>query len=592
MSNIASNKLGNNGGRAYSFLTRPVTIDCNFVVDSTNGNGLGIRSLKGSGVQAVYMNTQNSSTPGQLNMGTSRSYAVLGASAVTSSDGSAGTILTGNLGISPGTAITGFPPATVSGSTNATNIAASQAQASAQAAFTAGQTLGLAGTTIASELGGQTLTPGAYQFASGTAGLSLTSGHSTLTFNGAGVYIIYTATTLLTGATGSTDLPTMTFTNGATAADIYWIVGSSATINQAAASAGAVFKGNVIANTSITVTQAGTVNGSLIALNGAVTLTGATAVNTQALTPSVIGAGSPNPAPGYILVQLANNYNRYCGGYSGFVSPTSGTNVAINGTALTVGQPYIIVYPGVAANGTVTIATVADSSGSLASTYFRMYDAYANTFIVWYSVNGVGSAPQGVSGTAVQVQLATNDSAATVGTKTATILNALLAAQLGNLTAPTGVYSYTVTGTSTLTAVSTKAGPLPGGPADGIPATGFTFAVTVSNTNGTNWRAVGLPSGVEPTVGASFIATSTGQSTGGGSTGLVQAPSLSGINSLEVIGDPNASMSPIPRGGSPNVGGWVMVQCLSNGVPTAPKDGSVCGMSFVVEAASTTIAGE
>ena len=213
-------------------------------------------------------------------------FAVLANSAVTSSDGSVGTILNGSLGIYPntGSSITGFPPATYSGALHAGDATAQNAQTAAQASFTAKQTLGLAGTSIAAELGGTTLTPGNYYNAS-SLGLSLTSGHSTLTFNGAGTYIIYAGSTLLTGASGSTDLPVMALTNGATAANIYWIVGSSATINQAVASAGAVFQGNIIAEASITVTQAGTINGNLVALTGAVTLTGATVVNTTTSTP-------------------------------------------------------------------------------------------------------------------------------------------------------------------------------------------------------------------------------------------------------------------------------------------------------------------
>src|ERR1019366_7000890 len=179
---------------------------------------------------------------------TAGNYGVLAGSAITNSVGT--TTITGNLGMSPGSAVTGA--FTVSGSTDIDNAAAVQAQVDAHNAFTSLQTLGLAGTVIPSELGGQTLTPGAYQFASGSAGISLTSGHSTLTFNGAGTYIIYTATTLLTGASGSTDLPLMVLSGGATAANIFWIVGSAATINQSVASAGAVFQGNVIAQAAIT----------------------------------------------------------------------------------------------------------------------------------------------------------------------------------------------------------------------------------------------------------------------------------------------------------------------------------------------------
>lgn len=373
MAYAGTNKLGNNGGRFYDFLNRPVLIDCNFIVDSTNGNGLGIRSLKGAGVQNVFMHTSSS---------------------------------------------------------------------------------------------------------------------------------------------------------------------------------------------------AGTGNNGIV---------------------------NPNPASGYALIQLANNYNRYAGGFSGFVSPLSGSNLAINGSALTAGSPYVITSVGHATAGAVTIAPVADTAGSLASTWFSLYDAYGNTFIIWFSVSGVGSAPSGVSGTMVQQSIASGDTASTIGTALAVTIAALPSGV-------SGVYSFTTAGTTTVTVTSTATnpyGPLPGGPADGVIPTGFTFAVTKYKTNLQNWQNVGLPKGVSPSVGASFIATATGDSTGGGSTGIVQLPSVSGISSVEVVGDPNQSMGPIPMGGSPHVGGWVMVQFLAatsasvtTQLATAPANGSVVGMSFVVEAGSILIAGE
>lgn len=317
------------------------------------------------------------------------------------------------------------------------------------------------------------------------------------------------------------------------------------------------------------------------------------------------GILNPNPAVGYAWVQLANGYNRYAGGFSGFVSPLSGSNLAINAAALTVGQPYVITSVGHASAGTVTIQPVADVAGSLASTWFRIYDAYGNTFIVWFSVSGVGSAPIGVSGTLVQQSIATGASAATIGAALVVTLQNLLAAQPGNLTAPAGVFSFTASGTTTVTVVSTATnpfGPLPGVPADGAIPTGFTFAQTVYSTNIQDWQGVGLPKGIVPAVGAAFVATATGYSTGGGSTGLVQAPSASGIMSTEVVGDPTQTFSPIPMGGSQNVGGWIMVQFMAPtvtagayGTPmiaTAPAAGSVVGMSFVVEAGSILIAGE
>lgn len=319
---------------------------------------------------------------------------------------------------------------------------------------------------------------------------------------------------------------------------------------------------------------------------------------------------NPNPAVGYALVQLQNNYNRYCGGFNGNVSPLSGSNLAINASALSVGQPCVITSVGHGSAGTVTIAPVADVSGSLASTYFMMPDAYGNQYVVWFSVSGVGSAPIGVSGTLVQQSISTNDTAATIGAALVITLENLLAAQPANASAPAGVYSYTATGTTTVTVVSTQNAPLPGGPRDGAIATGFTMAVTKDQTNLQNWQAVGLPKGIIPAVGASFVATAAGYSSRGGSTGLVKVPGVSGILSVEVVGDPNQSLAPIPMGGSPNVGGWILVQFLmptvasvattpavtnalfSPLIPTAPADGTIVSMSFVVEAGSISIAGE
>lgn len=319
-------------------------------------------------------------------------------------------------------------------------------------------------------------------------------------------------------------------------------------------------------------------------------------MHTSATPGSNGGYLNPNPAAGFVLVQLKNNYFRYAGGFSGFVSPTTGSTLAINGSALTVGNPYIIASVGHASDGTVTIAPVADVSGSLASTWFRLYDSYGNTFVIWFYVTGVGgSAPIGVSGTLVQQTIAQNATADQVGTALASTI-ALLPSRVA------GVFSFTTSGSTTVTVVSTQVnphGPLPGAPMDGAIPTGFTFAVTVYSTNNQDWQGVGLPKGVTPNVGASFIATATGYSTGGGSTGLVIAPGVSGCTSMEVIGDANQSLAPIPMGGSPHVGGWVLAQFLAatsssvtTPVATAPANGTVVGMSFYVEAKSILIAGE
>lgn len=301
--------------------------------------------------------------------------------------------------------------------------------------------------------------------------------------------------------------------------------------------------------------------------------------------------GNPNPAPGYAWIQLSSNYNRYLGGFSGFASPTSGSPLAINGSALTVGNPYIIASVGHAAAGTATIAPVADVSGSLASTWFTLFDAYGNTFIIWFSVSGVGSPPNlGVAapvGTVglhyVQQTIASGASAATIG--------AALVLTIQNLPSGTsGVNSFTASGTTTVTVVNTSTNPyqLPGVPQDGTIPTGFTFALTVNDFNHLDWEAVGLPLGLTPTVGQSFIAKATGS---GSSTGTAIAAGVSGITSMEVIGNPNVSFNPSPTAGiSPQVGGWILVQMLAATnsstttlVPTAPAAGTTVGMSFYVD---------
>lgn len=310
------------------------------------------------------------------------------------------------------------------------------------------------------------------------------------------------------------------------------------------------------------------------------------------------GVLNPNPASGYALIQLKNNFNRYGGGYSGFVSPVAGSNVAINATALTIGQPYIITSVGAGTAGAQTIAPVADVSGSLASKWFRIFDAFGNVFIVWFSVAGVGSAPVGVSGTLVQQSIASGATAAQIGAALVVTLNALSAQTLLNPNAP-NIAPFSAAGTTTVTVTNVVAQPFVGGAADGILPTGFTFAVTKFKSNQQNWNNVGLPAGIVPSVGASFSAIATGDSTGGGSSGLVKVPGVSGISSVELVGNPNQTLSPVAMGGSSHIGGWILVQFLAatsssvtTAIATAPADGSTVGMSFYMEAGSVLIAGE
>ena len=95
-----------------------------------------------------------------VNLGTADSYAVLGGSTVTNTGP---TIVNGNLGLSPGTSVTGFPPGTVNGVQHITDAAAAQAQTDLVTAYDAASGQTVAVTMVAGDLGGQTLAPGIYK---------------------------------------------------------------------------------------------------------------------------------------------------------------------------------------------------------------------------------------------------------------------------------------------------------------------------------------------------------------------------------------------------------------------------------------------
>jgi len=187
-------------------------------------------------------------------LGTAASFGVLGGSTVTNTGPS---IVAGDLGVSPGSAVTGFPPGIVIGGTiHAADAVALQAQNDVTTAynFLAGQACNT--DLTGQDLGGLTLTPGVYCFSSSA---QLTG---TLTLNGAGIYIFQIGTSLTTASGSSVAL-----TNGASACNVWWQVGSSATLGTATS-----LPGNVLALTSITLNTGASVSGRTLARNGAVTL--------------------------------------------------------------------------------------------------------------------------------------------------------------------------------------------------------------------------------------------------------------------------------------------------------------------------------
>lgn len=197
----------------------------------------------------------SASVQAPIGLGTADSYNVLAASTVTNTGPSV--INNGDVGLSPGTSVTGFPPAVIAnGVIHATDAQAQLAQTDLTTAYNdaAGRTPDASGIV---DLASQVLTPGVY---SGDA-LAL---NGTVTLNGGptDVFIFQAASTLITGSSS-----TVALTGGATSCNVFWQVGSSATLGSAS-----VFAGTILAQTSITATTGATVEGRLLARTGAVTL--------------------------------------------------------------------------------------------------------------------------------------------------------------------------------------------------------------------------------------------------------------------------------------------------------------------------------
>ena len=198
-----------------------------------------------------------STAPG---LGTASTYAVLAGTTVTNTGN---TVLTGNLGISPGSACTGFPapctgggPGVVNGGTiHAGDAAALQAQTDLTAAYGVAASSPCNSTSLA-PWGGQTLTPGTYcQTTSPTI-----SGN--LILSGNGVFIFKSGSTLVT-APGAT----VSVINGAQPCNVFWQVSSSATLDTTT-----TFVGTIMALTSITINNGATIQGRALARNGQVSL--------------------------------------------------------------------------------------------------------------------------------------------------------------------------------------------------------------------------------------------------------------------------------------------------------------------------------
>ncbi|MBW3614378.1 MAG: DUF3494 domain-containing protein, partial [Actinobacteria bacterium] len=272
-----------------------------------------------------------------VGLGTADNFAVLAGQGITNTGP---TTVNGDLGTWPNPSITGAG-LTVNGSIHAADAVARQAQADTTTAYddAASRT---PVSTVATELGGQTLTAGAYNSSSGKFEIT---GPLTLDAQGNpdAVFVFQAASTLTTASASTVNL-----VNGAAACNVFWQVGSSATLGT-----NSTFRGTILALASITVTTGVTVEGRALARNGAVTLDTDTITRATCAPPKTTSttiSSSANPSEAGQPVTFTTTVTVAGGG-----TPTGRVTFLDDGTPLgTV----------VLSNGQATFTTAALGSGS------------------------------------------------------------------------------------------------------------------------------------------------------------------------------------------------------------------------------------
>lgn len=231
----------------------------------------------------------------QVALGNASTFSVLGGSAVTSIGPST---VNGDLGVSPGTSVTGFPPGTVvNGTIHAGDATAAQAQIGVTSAYNALAARTCDTNLTGQNLGGLVLTPGTYCF---NTSANLT-GQLTLDAQGNpnAQFVFKTGSSLVT-ANGSSVL----LTNGATACNVAWQVGTSATLGTTSS-----FVGNILALNSVTANNGASISGRALARNGAVSLDSANIGGCVVPPPVVVGGSGIFSVPtltewGVLLLSL------------------------------------------------------------------------------------------------------------------------------------------------------------------------------------------------------------------------------------------------------------------------------------------------
>jgi type VI secretion system secreted protein VgrG len=191
-------------------------------------------------------------------LGSASGFAVLGASTATCTNASD---VTGDVGVSPGTAITGFhPDCTITGTIHAGDGVAAQAHSDLYTAYNDLKAVACEYNLTGADLGGQTLAPGVYCFDTSvglTGDLTLDAGGDSTA-----AWIFQIGSTITTASNSS-----VIMAGSGEPCNVFWQVGSSGTIGT-----GTAFQGNLLASASITLTSGSTLVGRALALNAAVTM--------------------------------------------------------------------------------------------------------------------------------------------------------------------------------------------------------------------------------------------------------------------------------------------------------------------------------
>jgi hypothetical protein len=202
---------------------------------------------------------------GTVSLGGASDFAILGGSAITNTGA---TSITGDLGLSPGSSIGGFPPGILTGTQHINDNIVIQAKLDLTTAYNdAAARTSTDIVTLSGNIGGLTLTPGLYK---STSSLAISSGDLTFDANGNAdaVFVIQIASSLTTTSGRKVFLA-----GGALASNIFWMVGSSVTFGTTS-----VFKGTVLAMQSITFNTGATLDGRALARTGGITMAGNTIV--------------------------------------------------------------------------------------------------------------------------------------------------------------------------------------------------------------------------------------------------------------------------------------------------------------------------